>query len=227
MRGRLLALSVLLVVTTCSSLTACSSGAGTGAVSASGAGSEGAGAEGAATSSPSVAGTPMASTGGEATVEGGPGGIGALPSVLVSGSPVPTSTAIDPSPPGAPAVPAATSTLLAASQDVMVSTPSRNIGCALLATQVRCDVLSRAWPDPPKPPGCDFDYGSSVYVGVTGPGQLGCVSDTVAGSSDVLDYGVAIRRGDFVLTSTQAGVHCRNARTGHGFTLARERYLLF
>jgi hypothetical protein len=108
-----------------------------------------------------------------------------------------------------------------------VSTPSRNIGCGLSATEIRCDVLSRTWADPPKPARCGFDYGSSVYLGVTGPGQLGCVSDSVAGSSDILNYGVAIRIGDFVLTSTQAGVDCRNVRTGHGFTLARERYVLF
>jgi hypothetical protein len=176
-----------------------------------------------------AADAPTASTGSDSSRQvTGSGGVGPLGTAVAGASSIATITATQPASVTAPGRPAATSTrAVVGAEFVQVSTPGKNIGCMLSATQVRCDILIRSWADPPVPPNCDFDYGSSVYLGLTGPAALACVSDTVVGGADVLRYGTAIRFKDFECVSTSVGVDCRELRTGHGFTLARASYLLF
>ena len=106
-------------------------------------------------------------------------------------------------------------------------TPSKNIGCALQKGFARCDIRNYSWRPPPKPKTCEFDYGGSLNVGGNSPGELGCVSDTVAGSTQVLAYGTYVRAGNFRCISRAEGVTCENTRSGHGFLIARQTYRLF
>jgi hypothetical protein len=102
-------------------------------------------------------------------------------------------------------------------------TPSHNIGCILYAQGARCDIDHHSWPLPKEPKSCEFDYGQSLFIGIKGRGEFGCVSDSAMGAGPVLPYGESIRKGRFVCHSEEVGVRCLNRRNGHGFFLSRQR----
>jgi hypothetical protein len=108
-----------------------------------------------------------------------------------------------------------------------LESPSHNIGCILYAQGARCDISQHSWPLPKKPKSCEFDYGGSVFVGDTGRGEYGCVSDSAFGAGPVLPYGESLRKGRFVCHSEEIGMRCVNRRDGHGFLLSRQRVRLF
>jgi hypothetical protein len=127
---------------------------------------------------------------------------------------------------------AATAVLFAASASQAMATkgfesPSRNIGCVLFAQGARCDIRNHSWPLPKRPKSCEFDYGGSLFIGATGRGEYGCVSDSALDAGPVLPYGESIRKGRFLCTSEEVGVRCVNRRNGHGFLLSRQRVRLF
>jgi hypothetical protein len=104
-------------------------------------------------------------------------------------------------------------------------TPSGNILCAYLHlpgdTTLRCDINSGLVPRPPKPRGCEFDWGGSVGLGPTGRTRILCVSDTPASPrSKVIAYGRTWRGGPFKCLSLKSGLRCSNT-SGHGFFLSR------
>jgi hypothetical protein len=111
-------------------------------------------------------------------------------------------------------------------------TPSGNILCAYLHisgvdVSLRCDILSGLKPRPPRPRGCDLDYGGSVGLRPTGRTQVLCVSDTpTTPQAKVIAYGRTWRGGPFTCSSKVAGLRCSN-RTGHGFFLSRQRWSQF
>jgi len=105
--------------------------------------------------------------------------------------------------------------------------PSRNIGCTVSHTGARCDIREHSWKDPPKPASCEFDWGGNLHVNRTGPGAIGCVSDSAAGGTQILAYGTYIQRKAFRCTSESVGMTCKNNRNGHGFFVSREKYLAF
>ena len=106
--------------------------------------------------------------------------------------------------------------------------PSGNIGCYMNDENVRCDIRARSWNAPPKPADCDVDYGHGISVGTTGLADLICAGDTALDPrAVVLAYGERNVVGDFSCASAQAGMTCRNTRTGSGFFLSRQRYQLF
>lgn len=110
---------------------------------------------------------------------------------------------------------------------VAFQSPSRNIGCVLDATNVRCDISKHSWRAPAKPASCDLDYGGGVAISRAGRrGSFVCAGDTTLGAGRVLGYGRSLRRGRITCTSRQAGMTCRNGR-GHGFRLSRDAYRLF
>jgi len=104
--------------------------------------------------------------------------------------------------------------------------PSNNIGCLLSTgpTVLRCDILSGV---KPKPRGrCDGDWtGYSMRPsGTSGPT---CAGDTVLDmKARVLRYGQTWRRAGFTCRSSAAGLRCTN-RTGHGFSISRQRSYAF
>jgi hypothetical protein len=107
------------------------------------------------------------------------------------------------------------------------SSPSRNIGCAMTTTRVRCDVISRSWVPTPKPASCDFAWGPALEVGMTSTGHFGCVSDTVGGSPRILAYGRSLTIGRFRCTSRSTDMTCVDTANGHGFRVSRVLYRLF
>jgi hypothetical protein len=111
-------------------------------------------------------------------------------------------------------------------ESMQFSMPSRNIGCYLDGSSARCDIVAKTWEPPAKPSDCRLGWGSGVSVG-PGSASVVCAGDTVLGAKDILEYGRAVRAGDFVCESDSAGVRCFHEPTGHGFVLSRESYTLF
>lgn len=109
--------------------------------------------------------------------------------------------------------------------------PSRNIGCYMSvqpSAYARCDIRSRSWSPPPRPPRCPLDWGQGVELTGAHAGQIVCAGDTTLDpSAPVLAYGQSSRAGPVLCQSSETGVTCTNTATGHGFFLARASYRLF
>ncbi len=106
--------------------------------------------------------------------------------------------------------------------------PSANIGCAMSARSVRCDIRERTWSPPPNPPDCPVDYGQGVEVSTVGSGHLVCAGDTTLNpSAPVLGYGRSTAAGSLSCVSSEAGIACRNSGSGHGFFISRQAYRVY
>ena len=106
-------------------------------------------------------------------------------------------------------------------------TPSGNIGCAYSSEPgqggpyLRCDTLSGLKPKPPRPKGCDLDWGFGFQMNATGRARTVCAGDTAVDKrAKALRYGQKWSRGGFTCASRVAGLRCAN-RSGHGFFLSR------
>lgn len=108
------------------------------------------------------------------------------------------------------------------------NSPSRNIRCGQFNKFLRCDMSELGNPPAPKPASCEFDYGQSFGISLTGRrGVRNCVSDAVGGPDyPVLPYGTTWRRNGFKCKIRRSGVRCTNP-TGHGFAIRRGRQRLF
>lgn len=102
--------------------------------------------------------------------------------------------------------------------------PSGNIGCLMTAEAVRCDITSKSWKAPAKPPTCDLDWGNGLSVTTEGPAAVVCAGDTVMGAPALLPYGESAKLATFLCQSASTGVTCENTATTHGFTLSRQSY---
>jgi Family of unknown function (DUF6636) len=109
----------------------------------------------------------------------------------------------------------------ASAAPVLFENPRGNIGCAISAGGVRCDIRAHAWDPPPKPASCPVDWGNGLEVGRRGAARFTCAGDTVLGGKKVVGWGKSIRRGRFRCTVRQDGVRCVNLRNEHGFKLSR------
>ncbi len=105
--------------------------------------------------------------------------------------------------------------------------PTGNIGCAIDMDLARCDIIDHNWSPPPRPPDCELDYGQGIQIVPGQPATFVCAGDTTFGTEDVLQYGDAITAGPLRCQSAESGITCRDADSGHGFTLALEAYRLF
>jgi hypothetical protein len=105
--------------------------------------------------------------------------------------------------------------------------PSGNIGCYLDKSGARCDIVRRNWEPPPAPEDCSLDWGGGISVYEAEEATFTCAGDTVIGAKEQLAYGSALRADDFTCSSDSTGMRCENTESGHGFTLAIERYRLF
>ena len=177
--------------------------------------------------------------------QAGPGGLGALASLVAapasgttSGS-VPTSQSTPTSRTTATGSSGATSTgtpsttqTSGATRTVtpryLFATPSRNISCAIEeGPEVRCDIVSVVW-SVATPTDCPVDYGHGVSLRAGRRAGLVCAGDTIAEpGAEILPYNASVQAGDLVCTSSQAGMRCQDVTTGHGFTLAKEAHTEF
>ena len=105
--------------------------------------------------------------------------------------------------------------------------PTGNIACAIDVDLARCDIIDHDWSPPPRPPDCEFDYGQGIQIVPGEPATFVCAGDTTFGVEDMLQYGDAITAGPLRCESAKPGITCRDAGSGHGFTLAIEAYQLF
>lgn len=111
--------------------------------------------------------------------------------------------------------------------------PSNNIHCMIDATPgsapyLRCDIYQIETSPPPKPVGCDGDWGQAF--GIASDGTLGerlCYSDAVLNDNwPVLHYGREWTGYGFRCKSETTGITCTNS-TRHGFSLARKQQIIF
>jgi hypothetical protein len=108
----------------------------------------------------------------------------------------------------------------AATSSSFFRTPSGNIYCAYFGS-LRCDIRSGILPKPPKPARCDFDWGQTYELPLTGAARVGCVSDSVfTPTARVLRYGTRWTRGGITCLSRTSGLRCTNG-SRHGFFLSR------
>ena len=121
-----------------------------------------------------------------------------------------------------------------AQADVGFRTPSKNIACYYAADYppvvLRCDVGSGVKPAEKPPSYCTGDRGSwnvGFSMAPTGRAHQVCASDTVMDPrAKALAYGTTWKGGGFVCTSKTEGLRCTN-RSGHGFSLSRDRSFAF
>jgi len=105
--------------------------------------------------------------------------------------------------------------------------PTGNIGCAISAQGVRCDIQNRSWRPPAKPRSCDVDFGQGLTVDRSGRAGFVCAGDTVLHVGRKVAYGTLVRRGRFACRVRTSGVRCLNTRNRHGFSLSAQRYRRF
>ncbi|BBZ17090.1 hypothetical protein MGAD_14250 [Mycolicibacterium gadium] len=105
--------------------------------------------------------------------------------------------------------------------------PTGNVACMIVMDLARCDIIDRDWSPPPRPADCEFDYGHGIEIVAGQPASFVCAGDTVFGADEVLPYGDAITAGPLRCESADSGITCRDADTGHGFTIALDAYQLF
>jgi hypothetical protein len=106
--------------------------------------------------------------------------------------------------------------------------PTGNIGCEMVKSDVRCDIESRDWKPPPAPSNCGLDYGQGLAVGRHGKGYFVCAGDTALDpDAKALGYGHSIRFGPMGCKSKTTGMTCKNHATGHGFFLSTQSYRRF
>ena len=105
--------------------------------------------------------------------------------------------------------------------------PSGNVGCILDTDYARCDIVDRDWNPPPRPADCEFDYGQGIGIASGEKAAFVCAGDTTLGGEKALAYGQSITRGQLRCDSSENGISCRDAGTGHGFSIARQVYQLF
>ena len=99
--------------------------------------------------------------------------------------------------------------------------PSRNIGCRLEGTTVRCDIGSGLQPPPGKP--CTGDW-TSIVIPASGAARASCVSDTILDpAAPRLAYGATWGGGGITCLSEPSGLECAN-RDGHAFMLSRDSW---
>jgi hypothetical protein len=103
--------------------------------------------------------------------------------------------------------------------------PTGNIGCAMTADFVRCDIVEKDW-EAQRPEGCpgDSDFGQGLTLSATGQAEVVCAGDTVLDQgAPVLDYGSRSQIGPITCESDEEGVECSN-ESGGSFSLSREEY---
>jgi uncharacterized protein YecT (DUF1311 family) len=127
--------------------------------------------------------------------------------------------------------------LAASASLVGFRTPSNNIHCMIeegpnrngrQLVSLRCDIAELATKPPPRPRGCDTEWGLSFGIdAAAGVGQRICAGDTVRNENwPILGYGSTWQQKGFTCTSEQSGLTCFNSAR-HGFSLSRSSQRLF
>ena len=105
--------------------------------------------------------------------------------------------------------------------------PTGNVACMMDHSWARCDIIDHDWSPPARPADCELDYGGGIHIAPGAPAEFVCAGDTVFGTDNVLPYGESISAGVLRCESADSGITCRDTKTGHGFSIARQAYQLF
>ena len=110
-------------------------------------------------------------------------------------------------------------------------TPSGNIHCLGLVGEggalVDCEIVETEGSLPPRPAGCELDWGHRFLVTEGTSGEMVCAGDTVRDPHGaVLPYGSSLSLGAVTCLSTREGLECFNP-SGHGFFLSRRLQRVF
>lgn len=102
---------------------------------------------------------------------------------------------------------------------------------------MECDAQERTWQPPPEPLECyeenemtpdPGDWGRLYLSGEPqGRASFFCGTDPIDPDGNALQYGQYVRINSLQCESRRDGLTCRNADSGHGFLLSRDRVSLF
>jgi len=106
------------------------------------------------------------------------------------------------------------------------NSPSANIACAIDKDFARCDIRRRSWKPPPKPAGCESDYGQGIAINPGAQPDFTCAGDSMFGAKGRLAYGEGIQAGVLRCVSRRTGITCQDTESGRGFSISRQRYEL-
>jgi hypothetical protein len=101
-----------------------------------------------------------------------------------------------------------------------------NVACMVDHSWACCDIIDHDWSPPARPAGCELDYAGGIHITPGAPAEFVCAGDTVFGTDNVLPYAESISAGVLRCESADSGITCRDTKTGHGFSIARQAYQL-
>jgi hypothetical protein len=140
----------------------------------------------------------------------------------------PAATTPDPSPARAEATEPSEREIRRTGALTMFRTPDGNVGCGASPVSVRCDVREHEWTAPPPAEPCSLDYGTGIAVGEAGQAAFTCAGDTVLDArAPVLEKGEFVSLLSYRCENHGDALSCENERSGHGFTVSRERVEAF
>lgn len=106
-------------------------------------------------------------------------------------------------------------------------TPSGNIFCEIITSELRCDLMTQTNPRPLKPASCPVDFGGAFGLESRGKASILCHGDTLANPSyPKLPYGATWTKNGITCESKQTGLTCKNMM-GRGFFLSKANQVLF
>jgi hypothetical protein len=103
-----------------------------------------------------------------------------------------------------------------------------NVGCALGAGGVRCDVAQRVWAPPEQPSSCTGTWGNGIALGRTGSAQFACGgTSALSASAQVIPDGWDDTIGQITCQVRSFGVDCFSVASRDGFIISRTGYTLY
>ena len=115
---------------------------------------------------------------------------------------------------------AISNSVCSADEDIAFSSPTGGIGCHFYAQHLRCDVAGGLVPMPPRPAGCDWNYGSGYFLRTRGRAGVVCATDSARYGKLIVPYGKTFARYGITCSSSIDGMRCTNADR-HGFFISR------
>ncbi len=146
-----------------------------------------------------------------------------------SATPSATTQAPPPTPvPPAVAAPPQTSAPTAPIQVWGFRSQTGNLACVLSTTGAACDIKDHQYAVPAVPPNCPGWFGDRIGMDVGAPAMFSCHT------TSFFDRGLPTQTYNAPLTAgpiscvlaEDTGVTCRDAASGHGFTLSKQAYAL-
>ena len=115
--------------------------------------------------------------------------------------------------------------------------PSGNIACLSYSLSakskpespfLRCEIVSKLNPMPPKAKSCGFDWGNGFLLTTAAKkAEVLCVGDMIYSPNyPKLSYGKTWKKNGFTCKATSDGLNCRNGK-GNGFFLSIEKWKVF